>query len=175
MGAWEELDTEISVELDFSDLDELVSEFAGDEVFSDLSNYVEKLKTGWDKGSQKAVAELSNRNRSFQELYINRNCKNPSGMFASSITVIENSNYSYTIGTIINEIYPMSIEFGHREIVPVNAKALAFYSDSGELIFRKRVSSTNPRPFVAPAYEDTLKITHDFFMLEINHVIDSAG
>ena len=85
MGAWEELDTEISVELDFSDLDNILSlddEFG---IFEPVQKEVEDLKTKIDTGSKNAVEELAKKNVSFQEKWINDNCDNPSGMLASSI------------------------------------------------------------------------------------------
>ena len=168
MGAWEELDTEITVDNDFTLLDNLLSIDDPYDIFEPLKKEVSDLRNNIDKGSRKAVSDLAKRNVSFQEKWINKNCKNPSGMLASSID-IEGGDYSYITGTRFNHVYPMSIEYGHREIYPIRAKALAFYDESGELIFRKKVRATKPRPFVAPAYDDTEKIAETIMVLEIGH------
>ena len=68
------------------------------------------------------------------------------------------------IGTIINHIYPLSVEYGRGPVYPIRAKALAFYSDSGELIFRKSVGPAKPRPFVAPAFEKTVDIADEIML-----------
>ena len=168
MGAWSELDTEIEADLDLSDLDDLINISDSLGIYEPLKEEARTLKSQIQNGAKRGVDEIAKRNISFQEKWINKNCKNPSGMLASSIGMT-GSNYSITTGTIINDVYPMSIEYGHREIYPVHAKALAFYADSGELIFRKKVSATEPRPFVAPAYDDTDKISETIMMLEIAH------
>ena len=170
MGAWEELDTEISAELEFTDLDNLLSMNDEYGIFEPIQKVVEDIKARFTEGTKRAVSELAKKNKSFQEKWINKNCKNPSGMLASSID-IEGDDFSFIVGTRINDVYPMSVEFGHRDIYPVRAKALAFYDDSGELIFRKHVSDTfdNPRPFVAPAYDDTEYIAETMLILEIAH------
>lgn len=168
MGAWKELDTLIEVENDFTDLDNILS--INDEygIFDPVKEEIQDLKNKIDDGSKRAVYELAKKNVSFQEKWINNNCKNPSGILASSIDYT-GDDYSYITGTRINHIYPMSVEYGHTDIYPIHAKALAFYDDSGELIFRKHVKPTNPRPFVAPAYDDAVQITEEIMLLEIGH------
>lgn len=169
MGAWDELNTEISVENDFTDLDNLLS--LDDElgIFEPVHKIVDDLKSAIDEGSQRGVFELAKRNISFQEKWINQNCKNPSGILATSIDYEEEGDYSFITGTRINDIYPMSVEYGRSEVYPITAKALAFYADSGELLFRKWVRKAEPRPFVAPAYDDTVEITETIMVDEIAH------
>ena len=168
MGAWDELDTIISAEVDTTDLESLTE--LNDEygIFEPLKGIVENHKSMIENGTKRAVRELANKDRYYQEKWINKNCKNPSGVLASSVGYSDEEDYSITVGTVISHIYPMSIEYGHREIVPIRAKALAFYWD-GELIFRKRVRATDPRPFVAPAYDDTEQIADQILVDEIAH------
>ena len=167
MGAWEELDTEISAELDLTELDNLLNMNDEYGIFEPIQKVVGDIKTRFTEGTKKAVSELAKKNKSFQEKWINKNCKNPSGMLASSID-IEGNDFSLIVGTRINHIYPMSIEYGHTDIYPIKAMALAFYWE-GELIFRKHVNPTDPRPFVAPAYDDTEYIAETMLILEIAH------
>ena len=168
MGAWDELDTEISAELELDDLDELLDLDDEYGIFEPLKDIVKNMKTSIENGTKRGVKELANKDRSFQEKWINKNCKNPSGILASSIGY-EGDDYSIIVGTVLSHIYPMSIEYGHREIYPIRAKALAFYGEDGELIFRKKVRETEPRPFVAPAYKDVEEITEQLMVYEIAH------
>ena len=170
MGAWDELDTLIEATFDLTDLDNLINKDDALGIYAPLQEVAKQIKTQFQKGAKKGVSEIAKRNKSFQEKWINKNCKNPSGMLASSIG-ITGSDYSLTTGTTINHVYPMSLEFGHRDIYPIRAKALAFYNDDGELIFRNHVRDTfnRKRPFVAPAYDDTDKIAEKLMMIEIVH------
>ena len=174
MGAWEELDTEISADVDLSDLENIANLDDEYGIFEPVQKIAEEMKEQMENGIKRGISELAKKNRSFQEKWINKNCKNPSGVLASSIGY-QGDDYSIVVGTCLSHIYPMSIEYGHREIVPIRAKALAFYADSGELIFRKRVRATDPSdakdsgPFVAPAYDDTEEIAEDIMIYEIAH------
>ena len=168
MGAWEELDTTIKVDLDLTELDNIINK--DDPIFEPLKEYAIELKKGFEEGSKRGVREVAKKNVSYQEEFINRNCDNPSGMLASSIVTTEKGDYSVVTGTRINHIYPMSVEKGRKGFGPVRAKALAFYLD-GELVFRKRVGPAKPRPFVAPAYTKTDIIAKELVLREIAHAI----
>lgn len=172
MGAWEELDTTIEVDLDLTDLDQLIS--MDDPVFEPLKDIAKDVKNAIENGSKRGALELAKTNVSFQEKYINDNCKNPSGILASSIGY-SGSAYSYTTGTRINHIYPMSVEYG-ADIYPIRAKALKFPApddwdgdvDEDGFVYLKE-AHPKPHPFVAPAYEDTDEISEDLIIREIGH------
>jgi len=174
MGAWDELDTEISVEVDTTDLEELL--YLDDEwgIFEPVEKIALDLKTNIEEGSKNGVEDLAKRNVSFQEKWINKNCKNPSGILASSID-IEGDEYEYITGTRINHIYPMSVEYG-ADIYPVVAKALRFPAppdwdgdtDEDGFVFLSE-AHPKPHPFVAPAYDDTDKIAEQIMVMEIGH------
>lgn len=165
MGAWDELDTEITIDVDTSDLEQILD---FDDIFEPVKETVSKLIENLHDGSKEAVEDIARRNKSFQEQIIAEVCKNPSGMLQSSIQEEEiNGGYGFIVGTIINHIYPLCLEFGRGEIYPVRAKALAFYADSGELLFRKRVGEAKPRPFVAPAYEKTSSIAEEIMLRKV--------
>lgn len=165
MGAWPELDTDIEVDLDLTELTDLIN--TNDPIFEPLKSIASDVKNAIETGSKRGALELAKKNISFQEEFINANCDNPSGMLATSIAYT-GSEYSYTTGTRINHIYPMSVEYGRKGFGPKRAKALAFYWD-GELIFRKRVGPAKPRPFVAPAYKKTDDLSEDLIVMEIGH------
>lgn len=167
MGAWEELDTEISIEVDTSDLEAILDIDDEFDIFEPVTKSLEKFIENIHDGSKEAVDDISDRNKSFQGQIISQVCDNPSGMLASSIQKEEvNDGYGFIVGTIINHVYPMAVEYGRSEVYPINAKALAFYY-KGELIFRKRVGEAKPRPFVAPAYEKTDSIAEEIVLRKI--------
>ena len=171
MGAWEELDTEISVIVDNSELDNMVESLNDEDgVFEPLYDIVENLKSGIEEGSKKGVEDLARRNKSFQEQYITKRCKHQTGRLQSSIQEEEiEGGFGYIVGTIIDEVYPMAVEYGRGPVYPINAKALAFYADSGELVFRKSVGPADPRPFVAPAYVDTTSIAEEIMLIYVEN------
>ena len=168
MGAWSELDTEISVDVETTDLDNIINMddpygIIKDEVYVRAQNIKENIV----QGSKNGVKTLANFNRSQQEQIIAMVCDNPSGMLASSINDEMLDEFTYLIGTIIKHIYPLSVEKGRKGFsVKPPRKALAFYI-GGELIFRKSVGPAKPRPFVAPAYDRTLHITDEVMRREI--------
>ena len=165
MGAWDELDTEISVNVDTSDLEGILA--LDSEIFQPLHQTVEKLIKNIHDGSKEAVEDIARRDKSFQEQIIAETCENPSGMLQSSIHASKiNDGYGFIVGTVINHIYPMSLEYGRKEIYPIRAKALAFYY-KGQLIFRKKAGRASPRPFVAPAYKKTEAIAERIMLLKV--------
>jgi len=174
MGAWEELNTLIEVDNDFSDLDNILS--INDEygIFDPVKEEIQDLKNKIDDGSKRGVYELAKKNVSYQEKWINENCKNPSGILATSIDY-EGGDYSYITGTRIQHIYPMSVEYG-ADIYPVKAKALRFPApsdwdgdvDEDGFVFLKE-AHPKPHPFVAPAYDDTEQIAEEIMIREIGH------
>lgn len=168
MGAWKELDTEISIDVDTSDLEQILNLHDEFGIFEPIQETVTKLIKNVHDGSKEAVEDIARRDKSFQEQIIAEKCKNPSGLLQSSIHAQKiNDGYGFIVGTVIKHIYPMALEFGRKPLVPVKAKALAFYADSGELLFRKSVGEAKPRPFVAPAYEKTSNIAEEIMLRKI--------
>ena len=157
MGAWDELDTEITIELDCSDIDAAIEMSDPIGLYDETKEHFQDLKKCFEKGCDDALEQLGMVNITQQEIFINQNCKNPSGMLASSITAESNGEHSILIGTRINHIYPMSVEYGRGPVYPIRAKALAFYVDTGELVFRKSAGPAKPRPFVEPAFDKTME------------------
>lgn len=177
MGSWEELDTEISVIVDNSELDNMVESLNDEDgVFEPLYDIVENLKSGIEEGSKKGVADLARRNKSFQEQYITKRCKHQTGRLQSSIQEEEiEGGFGYIVGTIIDEIYPMSVEYG-ADIYPVNGQALRFPApadwdgptDEDGFVYLKEAHQ-EPRPFVAPAYVDTNSIAEEIMLIYVEN------
>lgn len=168
MGAWDELDTLISVDVDTTDLDDLSNL---DDPYGIIKDCVveeaEKIKKAIDEGSQKGVKFLANFNRSQQQRIL-QGCKRPEGRLSSSINDEMVTPYSFLIGTSITEIYPLSIEFGRGPVYPKPPRTrLRFYGEDGYLIYPKMAGPAQARPYVAPAYEDTSEIAEDIMLIEI--------
>ena len=154
MGAWEELDVKVEIEFDTNDIDNAIE--ICDEYFTeDVKEQLETLKNVYDTAGKKASKDIATRVRSFQQQFITDLDEHPyaSGMLGSSITEEQEDDTTWIIGTRINHIYPMAVEYGRKEIVPINAKVLFFYALSGEPVFTTRVGPAEPRPYVQPAYE----------------------
>lgn len=165
MGAWDELDTEISVEVETDDIDFAID--LCDEYFTDdIREHLERVKKGIEDGSREGVADIAVRNRSFQQQLITDLSVHPyaSGMLGSSIVEEEQDEYTWLVGTRINHIYPMAVEYGRDAVEPVNAKVLFFYALSGEPVFTKHVGPAEPRPFVQPAYDKTDNIAEELML-----------
>ena len=172
MGAWDELDTEITIDVDTSDLEEILT--LDGEVFEPVIDTVKTLIKNIHDGSKEAVENISKRNKSFQQEIIGNICKNPTGMLQSSIHNKQiNGGYGYLVGTVINHIYPMSVNYG-ADIYPKNKKVLRFQpppdwkgkvSKDG-FVFLKEAHQ-KPKPFVAPAYRRTDRIAEQIVLRKI--------
>ncbi len=165
MGAWDELDTELTVSNDVSALDDIVNECSGEfaEIFEDTLQTVEQLKVAIDEGSQDGLEIVANRLMSRESRYAtepSHRAENSraSGKLASSITV-EGGGYQYVVGTTIDEIYPMAVEYGRGEVHPIPPNTrLRFYGKEGYLIYPLMTSEAPPYPFVQPAFEEIVDL-----------------
>ena len=138
-------------------------------IFDDVKEYCANVKEAIRTGSYKGVDDLATRDRSFQEQYIAKKCKNPTGMLMSSINTKEGNSsgdyFEFIIGTIINHIYPLAVEYGRDEVHPIPPRnRLRFYGEGGYLIYPLMSRKAEPRPFVAPAYDDTLELSEKIML-----------
>ena len=165
MGAWDELDTEISAEVDTSDIDTALS--LCDEYFlEDVTEHLNELKKGMEDGTKEGLQDIAGRNRTFQQQLITDLEQHPyaSGMLGSSITEEQQDEYTWLIGTRINHIYPMAVEYGRKGFSAEPGKVLWFYALSGEIVFTKHVGPAKPRPYVQPAYDKTEQIAEELML-----------
>ena len=173
MGAWDELDTEISADVDLNAIDDAILNLMDDEygIFEPAIEILEEWKTTIDEGSKRGVKEIAGKLRSFQEQALGDLNQHPysQGILETSIEDEELDEYTYLVGTTITHFYPLCVEFGRSEIEASPGKALAFYSLSGELVFAKRVGAAELRPFVAPSYDKADSIATTLMLYEINH------
>ena len=168
MGAWDELDTEVDVDVDTSELDQLIDFFKEDPAFAPGVKIAEKFKKGIEKGSKKGAYEVAEFNRSMQELAIamHGNLGSPPKLI-NSIKVEKKNETSYLVGTTIAHFYPLCVEYGRREVRPVKAKALRWETPSGKIVFAKKSKASKPYPFVKPAFEQTSREVKDIIKVEI--------
>ena len=155
MGTWDELDTQVNVSLDTSELDELIQFLNDDPVFAPAIELAEKYKKGIENGAKEGAETIAKRNKSLQELAIATNGTIASMNLINSIEIEELSDTSYLVGTSITHFYPLCVEKGRREVRPITAKALHWFTLSGTEIFSQYSSPAPPRPFVKPAFEET--------------------
>ena len=158
MGNWSELDTEINVSLDTTELDELIQFLEGDPIFKPAVEIAERYKKGLEDGSKIGARKIAETDKSLQELAIATNATFTtanSGGLLRSIEIEDESDTSYVVGTNIAHFYPLCVEFGRSEVRPIRAKVLHWFTLSGDEVFSKYSSPAPPRPFVKPAYEET--------------------
>ena len=157
MGNWPELDTEVNVNVDTSELDELIEFLGDDPIFKPAVEIAEKYKKGIEEGAKLGAKTIAEIDKSLQELAIGSNATftDASGGLLRSIEIEKESETTYIIGTNITHFYPLCVEFGRGEVRPIRAKALHWFTLSGTEIFSQYSSPAPPRPFVKPAYEET--------------------
>lgn len=77
------------------------------------------------------------------------------GMMKNSVDVMKDGDGEYLVGNTATSVegfpYPLAIETGRREVRPVEAKVLRWWTDpwfSGDVVFAKKSKSVKADPFV---------------------------
>ena len=160
-GPWhdvEELYTNIKVTTDTSDLDQIINMDWGDaeinQIMSPLVKRAKKYKSQIEKGAEKGVKELADRDRSLQELALALHGNIFSGKLIQNIKVKEISKREYNIGPNVAHFYPLCIEFGRGPVYPIRFGFLHWTTLGGEEVYAKKAGPSEPYPFVKPAFED---------------------
>lgn len=159
MGTWDELDIEYSVRNETSSLDEIISECNDSEfadIFAPAMEIAEKCKTAIDEGSKLGLQITADMTESRESRHISNPSEHPyaQGLLASSIVTQAIDEYTYIVGTSISHFYPLTVEYGREDAYPVNAKSLAWYSLTGELVFSKVSRGHNGYPYVEPTFDE---------------------
>ena len=155
MGNWSELDTEVNVNLNTDELDELIEVLGNGSIFQPAVEIALRYKNGIIEGAKSGAKTIAQVDKSLQELAIATNAIMFSNKLLNSIEITEESETNYLIGTNITHFYPLCVEKGRREVRPIRAKYLHWFTLSGTEIFSKYSSPAPPRPFVKPAFEET--------------------
>ena len=167
MGAWEELDREILLDSSTDDLDSLIEELSSDSEFADIFEpaikQTEAYKKAFEDGCEQGMEVIAQNLVAKEQKEIGDTSKHPYSQGILETTIVAEGDVNkYLIGTTINHIYPMSVEFG-ADIYPTTKKFLKFQTLDGDIIFTKE-AHTKPHPFVEPAWEDlTSKIERSGF------------
>lgn len=156
MGSWDELDIGVSVELDTSELDNAISIVSGNEYFADIGDELKKLRDDLNENSDELAEQLAEKGKSLQQLAIGMNGTIASHDLLNSIEIENDGERSYLVGTTINHFYPLVIEKGRGPVVPVRAKMLHFFTQSGNEVFTKYSKPFPGKPYVEPAYQQLL-------------------
>ena len=157
MGVWDELDIGVEVELDTSDLDNAISIVGSNEYFADiLVDELEKLREELNQNSDELAEDLAEKGKSFQQLAIGMNGTIASGALLNSIEIEADGERRYLVGTTINHFYPLVVEKGRGAVVPVRAKVLHFFTQSGDEVFTRYSKPFPGKPYVEPAYQQLL-------------------
>ena len=128
MGTWNELDTNINVSLDTSELDDLIQVLSDDSIFAPAVEIAERYKKGLEDGSKVGARKIAETNKSLQELAIATNATMASMNLLNSIEIQEESDTSFIVGTNITHFYPLCVEKGRGEVRPIRAKALHWFT-----------------------------------------------
>ena len=165
MGLLDDLQIEVNVDLDTSDIDNILGKDFGEVgnwVMEPLIPIFEEMKTAITEGCEESAKFLSDKSRSLQELYIGLNGSVMTGRLLDSITERQQSSMSYLIGTDIQDhFYPLCVENGRREVVPKTKPFLAWQQLDGKWVRTKYSSPAKPRPYVQPAFEQVEGMAED--------------
>ena len=167
MGTWDELDTDVNVSLDTSELDDLIEFLGDDSVFAPAIEIARRYKNGIEEGAKEGAENIAKRVKSLQELAIATNSTMATMNLLNSIEIEKNSDTSYLVGTTITHFYPLCVEKGRGEVRPIYAKVLHWFTLSGKEVFSMYSSPAPPRPFVKPAYEQTLSEAEEIVSMAI--------
>lgn len=156
MGAWDELDTDVIVNIeDLSELDELINYTNGKEYYADINEFIRKIKAGLEVGAEYGAQTVAYKGKSMQERLIAQQSQR-SGALMGSIEVEQHDRFQYTFGTTIEHFYPLCIENGRGEVHPINYGYIQWQNPDGSWVRLNEPRFAGPaaaKPFVQPTYE----------------------
>lgn len=170
-----QITTTVKVEANTQNLDTALDLMQSDEissfVFSDIINRIEYIKSNIDNDIDEVAFAVSESLSSHQEQIISMK-HNFTGMMMSSVDISKDGNAQYLVGNTATSVdgfpYPLAIETGRREVFPVNAKMLRWWTGawfSGDMVFAKKSKAVPADPFVQPSIDLTLD--------EVNNIVEN--
>lgn len=165
MGNWDELDVELLVANDVSALDDLIDVCNADSDFADIFEPAIRMAEGFkeavDEGSKLGIQITAEKLKDKESRHASNPSEHPNaqGLLASSIQIEAYSEYQYIVGTSITHFYPLCVEFGRGEVHPIPPNTrLRFYGKDGYLIYPLMSKEAPARPFVQPAFDETISL-----------------
>ena len=166
-----EITTTVKVNTSSTKLDAAIELLESDEVmsfcFTDVIDRLKNTQTVLDKTSDEMAFAVSESLQSHQEQIISMKHKF-TGMMANSVDITKDGDAQYLVGNTAVSVegfpYPLAIETGRREVYPVNAKMLRWWTGpyfSGEIVFAKKSAAVDADPFVQPSIDLTMGSVED--------------
>lgn len=171
----EELQIKVNLETDFNSIENLnlsSSDSEVDDILDEIKNMFLNVKSDVEQGLEEGMQTIAETIKGLQEKYIKINNSISTGALLNSINIEKIGKYEYLIGTSIEDIYPLTIEYGRDEVRPKSAKVLRWYNKSGDVVFSYYSSATKPKPFVQPSFDDIENEVENILMGAISNVAE---
>lgn len=159
-----DLTTRITVNVHSESIDEAISRMESDPISSQFTSVIEALsekKSQLESLEEPVAYAVADRLSSNQETIISTK-HYITGMMANSVDISQDGR-DYLVGNTATSYdgfpYPMAIEFGRREVYPVERKWLRWFEGGigGTPIFAKKSKSVQADPFVQPSIDTTIE------------------
>lgn len=147
----EELGTKIITNCDTTGLEQMKG------FFNDLDSRVDDIISAFKEKEEIITQEVALTLQSNEQQFIQAR-HFVTGRMMNSVNIEQNGNTAIVGASAVSDEgfpYPLAIEFGRREVVPVNAKVLRWVQD-GMTIFAKQSGAVAPDPFVDMSITQTL-------------------
>jgi len=166
-----EITTTVKVNTRIEGLDAAIDLMESDEItnicFDDVIRDLKSKKSELETVSDDMALAVSESLQSHQEQIIGMKHKF-TGMMMNSVDISKDGNAQYLVGNTAMSVdgfpYPLAIETGRREVFPVNAKWLRWWTGpyfSGDVVFAKKSKAVDADPFVQPSIDLTMQNVED--------------
>lgn len=160
-----EITTTVRVDIHSEGLDECIDIIHNDgilaECFGEVVSDLEKAKSKIEQTKDPLAKTISQKLQSHQEQIISRK-HHFTGMMSNSVDITQDGDGVYLVGNTATSVdgfpYPLAIENGRREVRPVNAKYLRWWTGpyfTGDVVFAKYSNAVAPDPFVDQSINTT--------------------
>ena len=157
MAAIPELSHHIKVLLELNELDNIINNISDNWMFNPLREQLLSIKQSYEQVADELPEIVGEKFVEIAKEQISSlSSGNSTGMMGGSIELSPDGERSVLIAETAESAdgfpYPLAFEKGRREVVPVEARVLRWWSGggfSGTPIFSMRSSATPPRPFWA--------------------------
>lgn len=166
-----QITTRVSVIPHLEKLDEAVEIIDGSEIlsecFDEIREHLLDVRSELDEVKDPTAEALAQLLSSTQGEIIGMK-HDFTGMMKNSVDVMKDGDGEYLVGNTATSVdgfpYPLAIETGRREVRPVEAKVLRWWTEpnfSGDIVFAKRSGSVNADPYVDYSVELAMGFVED--------------